>query len=127
MRLIDWSSDVCSSYLVALLGRIGCRAPVVPSAEQLSGPTTRPRPAARRGPDPWPSISRPAARTHFGGMLIAKSLLLFALAAAAEIGRAWLVWQGVREHKGRIWIGAVVIALALYGFVAPLPPAATQH
>src|SRR3546814_6700058 len=86
MRLIDWSSDVCSSYLVALLGRIGCRAPVVPSAEQLSGPTTRPRPAARRGPDPWPSISRPAARTHFGGMLIAKSLLLFALAAAAEIG-----------------------------------------
>ena len=55
-------------------------------------------------------------------MLIAKSLLLFALAAAAEIGGAWLIWQGVREHKGWIWIGAGVIALGLYGFVATLQP-----
>ncbi|MER5684974.1 hypothetical protein ABT074_16135, partial [Streptomyces sp. NPDC002205] len=28
-----------------------------------------------------------------------------------EIGGAWLVWQGVREHRGWIWIGAGVIAL----------------
>ncbi|CAA9386123.1 MAG: Protein of unknown function UPF0060 [uncultured Nocardioides sp.] len=55
-------------------------------------------------------------------MLIAKSLLLFALAAVAEIGGAWLVWQGVRENKGWIWIGAGVIALGLYGFVATLQP-----
>lgn len=55
-------------------------------------------------------------------MLIAKSLLLFTLAAAAKIGRAWLVWQGVREHKGWIWIGAGVIALGLDGFVATLQP-----
>ena len=44
------------------------------------------------------------------------------LAAVAEIGGAWLVWQGVREHKGWIWIGAGVIALGLYGFVATLQP-----
>jgi len=53
-------------------------------------------------------------------MSLVKSLLLFALAALAEIGGAWLVWQGVREHKGWIWIGAGVLALGLYGFVATL-------
>jgi hypothetical protein len=35
---------------------------------------------------------------------VARSLLLFALAALAEIGGAWLVWRGVREHRGWIWI-----------------------
>jgi len=53
-------------------------------------------------------------------MTVVKSLLLFALAALSEIGGAWLVWQGVREHKGWIWIGAGVVALGLYGFVATL-------
>jgi len=38
-------------------------------------------------------------------------MLLFALAAVAEIGGAWLVWQGVREHRGWVWIGAGVIIL----------------
>ena len=33
-------------------------------------------------------------------MLVLKSIALFALAALAEIGGAWLVWQGVQEHKG---------------------------
>ena len=55
-------------------------------------------------------------------MTIARSLLLFALAALAEIGGAWLVWQGVREHKGWVWIGAGVVALGMYGFVATLQP-----
>jgi small multidrug resistance family-3 protein len=55
-------------------------------------------------------------------MTIAKSLLLFALAAVAEIGGAWLIWQGVREHRGWIWAGAGVIALGVYGFVATLQP-----
>ena len=54
--------------------------------------------------------------------MVAKSLLLFALAAVAEIGGAWLVWQGVREHRGWLWIGAGVVALGLYGFVATLQP-----
>ena len=53
-------------------------------------------------------------------MLTLKSIALFLLAALAEIGGAWLVWQGVREHRGWIWIGAGVIALGLYGFVATL-------
>ena len=53
-------------------------------------------------------------------MLIARSVALFVLAAIAEIGGAWLVWQGVREHRGLVWTGAGVIALGLYGFVATL-------
>ena len=55
-------------------------------------------------------------------MLIARSVALFALAALAEIGGAWLVWQGVREHRGAAWIGAGIVALGLYGFVATLQP-----
>lgn len=51
-------------------------------------------------------------------MTVLRSILLFALAAVAEIGRAWLVWQGVRESSGWAWIGAGVIALGLYRFVA---------
>ncbi len=53
-------------------------------------------------------------------MTIVKSVLLFLLAAVAEIGGAWLIWQGVREHRGLLWIGAGVVALGLYGFVATL-------
>jgi small multidrug resistance family-3 protein len=53
-------------------------------------------------------------------MSLARSVALFALAAAAEIGGAWLVWQGVREQRGLLWIGAGVVALGIYGFVASL-------
>ncbi|MET8046838.1 YnfA family protein [Streptosporangium sp. NPDC005286] len=55
-------------------------------------------------------------------MTVARSLLLFVVAALAEIGGAWLVWQGVREQRGLLWVGAGVIALGLYGFVATLQP-----
>lgn len=55
-------------------------------------------------------------------MLVARSVALFVLAAVAEIGGAWLVWQGVREHRGAAWVGAGVVALGLYGFVATLQP-----
>lgn len=55
-------------------------------------------------------------------MTVLRSILLFVLAAVAEIGGAWLVWQGVRENKGLLWIGAGVIALGAYGFVATLQP-----
>ena len=54
--------------------------------------------------------------------MIARSIALFALAALAEIGGAYLVWIGVREHKGVLVAGAGVIALGLYGFVATLQP-----
>jgi len=55
-------------------------------------------------------------------MTVVRSVLLFVLAALAEIGGAWLVWQGVREHRGLLWIGAGVLALGVYGFVATLQP-----
>jgi small multidrug resistance family-3 protein len=55
-------------------------------------------------------------------MLIVRSILLFVLAAFAEIGGGWLIWQGIREHRGLVWIGAGVIALGLYGCVATLQP-----
>jgi small multidrug resistance family-3 protein len=58
-------------------------------------------------------------------MAIARSVVLFLVAALAEIGGAWLVWQGVREHRGMAWIGAGVLALGLYGFVATLQPDAS--
>lgn len=54
--------------------------------------------------------------------MVIRSVALFVLAAVAEIGGAWLVWQGVREHRGLLWAGAGVIALGLYGFVATLQP-----
>lgn len=56
--------------------------------------------------------------------MIIRSILLFVAAALAEIGGAWLVWQGVREHRGWLWIGAGVAALGGYGFVATLQPEA---
>lgn len=54
--------------------------------------------------------------------MIAKSVMLFALAAVAEIGGAYLVWEGVREGKG--WALAVLggIALTAYGVIATLQP-----
>lgn len=55
-------------------------------------------------------------------MTLLRSATLFVLAALAEIGGAWLVWQGVREHRGWAWIGAGVAALGVYGFVATLQP-----
>jgi small multidrug resistance family-3 protein len=57
-------------------------------------------------------------------MTVVRSLLLFVLAALAEIGGAWLIWQGWREHRGLWWIAGGVIALGAYGFVATLQPSA---
>ncbi|RMH74143.1 MAG: YnfA family protein [Actinomyces sp.] len=53
---------------------------------------------------------------------IVRSLLLFVAAALLEIGGAWLVWQGLREHRGLVWVGAGVLALAGYGVVATFQP-----
>ena len=58
-------------------------------------------------------------------MLVARSIALFLAAALLEIGGAWLVWQGVREHRGWLWIGLGVVALGAYGFVATLQPDAS--
>lgn len=55
-------------------------------------------------------------------MDVARSVALFAVAALAEIGGAYLVWQAVRE--GRPWWLAVLGGLALfgYGFAATFQP-----
>ena len=55
-------------------------------------------------------------------MTVIRSIVLFAIAAVAEIGGAWLVWQAVREHRGWWWAAAGVVALGLYGFVATFQP-----
>jgi small multidrug resistance family-3 protein len=51
---------------------------------------------------------------------VVRSIGLFVLAAVAEIGGAYLVWQAVRERRG--WWLAVLggVALFIYGFVATL-------
>ena len=52
--------------------------------------------------------------------MTARSIGLFALAALAEIGGAWLIWQAVKGDRG--WWLALLggIALVGYGFVAAL-------
>ncbi|MCU0307245.1 MAG: YnfA family protein [Thermoleophilia bacterium] len=50
--------------------------------------------------------------------MAARSVALFAVAALAEIGGAWLIWQAVREGRGW-WLAALGgAALVAYGFVA---------
>lgn len=46
------------------------------------------------------------------------------MAAIAEIGGAWLVWQGIREHRGVLFVIAGIGALALYGVFATFQPSA---
>lgn len=55
-------------------------------------------------------------------MIALRTALLFVLAAVAEIGGCWLIWQAVRES--RPWWLAIggVVALAAYGFVATAQP-----
>jgi small multidrug resistance family-3 protein len=69
-----------------------------------------------------PRGGRAPARGELFTVLIVRSIALFVLAALAEIGGAWLVWQGVREHRGVAFAGAGIVALGLYGFVATLQP-----
>lgn len=57
-----------------------------------------------------------------GEMTVLKSIGLFVAAALAEIGGAYLIWQGVREKRGLLFIAGGVMALALYGFVATFQP-----
>lgn len=54
--------------------------------------------------------------------MVGKSIALFVLAAIAEIGGAYLVWQGIREGKGA-WIAVLGgLALCAYGVVATFQP-----
>ncbi len=60
--------------------------------------------------------------TSLSGIEVARSIALFGVAAVAEIGGAYLVWQAVRE--GRPWWLALLGggALFAYGFAAAFQP-----
>ena len=50
------------------------------------------------------------------------SVILFGLAAAAEVGGGWLVWQAIREHMPWWWGLFGSIVLLVYGFIPTLQP-----
>jgi small multidrug resistance family-3 protein len=52
----------------------------------------------------------------------ARSLALFALAATAEIGGAYLIWIGLRQGKGMATIVVGALALVLYGLAVAQQP-----
>lgn len=51
-----------------------------------------------------------------------RSIALFIAAALAEIGGAYLVWVGIKEHKGVAFVALGAIALTAYGVVAAFQP-----
>lgn len=57
-------------------------------------------------------------------MVVARSLALFALAAVAEIGGAYLVWLGLRGGRGWPWVLLGGLGLTAYGVVATFQPPA---
>ena len=54
--------------------------------------------------------------------MTARSIALFIAAALAEIGGAYLVWVGIKEHKGLVFIALGAMALTAYGIVAAFQP-----
>ena len=55
-------------------------------------------------------------------MDVVRSLALFAVAAVAEIGGAYLVWEGLRGGRGVAWVLLGGLGLTMYGVVATLQP-----
>jgi small multidrug resistance family-3 protein len=51
-----------------------------------------------------------------------RSIAVFLAAAIAEIGGAYLVWVGLRDHKGAWLVVVGGFALAGYGLIATLQP-----
>src|SRR3954471_11479811 len=54
--------------------------------------------------------------------MTARSIAWFVLAAVAEIGGAYLMWQAVKEGRGPLFALAGAVALVGYGAVAALQP-----
>jgi small multidrug resistance family-3 protein len=52
----------------------------------------------------------------------ARSVALFVAAAIAEIGGAYLVWVGIKGHRGIAFVALGAMALTAYGVVAALQP-----
>lgn len=55
-------------------------------------------------------------------MFVLRSLVLFVLAAVAEIGGAYLVWLGLRNDRGVGVVALGVVGLGLYGAIATFQP-----
>ncbi|THE09020.1 YnfA family protein [Microbacterium oleivorans] len=55
-------------------------------------------------------------------MTTARIVVLFVIAAVAEIGGAWLIWQAVRENRGWFFALLGIVALGAYGFIAAFQP-----
>jgi small multidrug resistance family-3 protein len=51
-----------------------------------------------------------------------RSIALFVAAALAEIGGAYLVWIGLKEDRGVVFVVLGVVALGIYGVVASFQP-----
>jgi small multidrug resistance family-3 protein len=51
-----------------------------------------------------------------------RSIALFLAAAVCEIGGAYLVWIGIKEHRGVLFVVLGAAALTLYGVVAAFQP-----
>jgi small multidrug resistance family-3 protein len=51
-----------------------------------------------------------------------ESIALFIAAALAEISGAYLVWIGLRDEKGALFVVLGVLALGPYGIVATFQP-----
>ena len=56
--------------------------------------------------------------------MTAKSIALFVVAAIAEIGGAYLMWQAIKEDRGILFAAAGAVALTGYGAIAALQPEA---
>ena len=54
--------------------------------------------------------------------MVTKSVVLFLLAAVAEIGGAYLMWIGLRDGRGAWFVVCGGLALMLYGAIATLQP-----
>jgi small multidrug resistance family-3 protein len=54
--------------------------------------------------------------------VVLKSVVLFVLAAIAEIGGAYLVWIGLRDGRGAVITILGGLALMAYGVIASLQP-----
>ena len=124
LREIGHQASEGRTGLIVLAGVIvALRAATIAEADTCNGPE-RHRNDRRRDAigNFWIIRGRPRFAHKVKAMSVTRSILLFILAAVAEIGGAWLIWQGVREHRGWIWMGAGVIALGAYGFIATLQP-----
>jgi small multidrug resistance family-3 protein len=51
-----------------------------------------------------------------------RSILLFVAAAIAEIGGAYLVWIGIKDDRGALFVALGIVALGIYGVVAAFQP-----